>query len=98
MLPHHMALPRSNTVVNANMVDQQQSQQSCPMCASHVIDIIFQKEWRGHEWLLRRCAICGLHFTDPLPTQPFLDQCYSGEYHSGLKDAGVAEETFGPKY
>lgn len=77
---------------------QGESSQSCPMCDSSASTVKFVKDEGEHRWSLRRCSECGLHFTDPRPTPAFLEQCYSGEYHSDLQAEGATEQSFGPKY
>ncbi|HWS89502.1 MAG TPA: class I SAM-dependent methyltransferase [Pyrinomonadaceae bacterium] len=72
--------------------------QSCPMCDSPITTVKFVKVYMKQRWSLRRCSKCGLHFTDPQPTPAFLEQCYSGDFHSELQAEGATEQYFGAKY
>lgn len=68
------------------------------MCASAGACIVNRRCFQDREWSLARCRLCGLHFTDPLPTEEEIHGFYQGDYHSGLYAPGKTEVTFGPKY
>ncbi|WP_165066846.1 class I SAM-dependent methyltransferase [Paludisphaera rhizosphaerae] len=72
--------------------------QVCPMCGSPKATRLHAVESRGERFELARCRRCGLHYTDPRPTEEFLAAYYCGEYHRELQREGGAEYAFGRKY
>jgi 2-polyprenyl-3-methyl-5-hydroxy-6-metoxy-1,4-benzoquinol methylase len=74
------------------------TEQDCPMCGSPSTEVLYHKEFGGKRWSLGRCRSCGLHFTDPRPSEAFLEECYAGDYHAELRTPGGTERAFGDKY
>lgn len=70
----------------------------CPMCGSQSARARYERVFKNRKWTLARCRECGLHFTSPTPTEEDLNAFYQGDYHQQLRDAGITEATFGPKY
>ena len=75
-----------------------QRSQNCPMCGSNRARKLSSGAFQGREWRLARCRICGLHYTDPVPTVDEIKAFYAGDYHAGLLVEGGAEAVFGSKY
>ncbi|MEO6807580.1 MAG: class I SAM-dependent methyltransferase [Isosphaeraceae bacterium] len=72
--------------------------QDCPMCGSSSIEVVFVRECGEAHWSLARCQSCGLHFTDPRPSEEFLANLYSDDYHMELRAEGGTERAFEAKY
>jgi 2-polyprenyl-3-methyl-5-hydroxy-6-metoxy-1,4-benzoquinol methylase/ribosomal protein S27AE len=77
---------------------EHRTEQDCPMCGSPSTEVLHHKEFGGKRWSLGRCRSCGLHFTDPRPSEAFLEECYAGDYHAELRTPGGTERAFGDKY
>ena len=71
---------------------------ACPLCQGATIQRIHTRQYGDFTWWLAHCDACGLHFTDPRPSERFLATCYSGDYHAGLQVEGGTERAFGTKY
>jgi SAM-dependent methyltransferase len=72
--------------------------QRCPLCAGTAIGYLHTRSSHDQEWALARCASCGLHFTDPTPTDSQIREFYSGDFHSELRRAGATERVFGERF
>lgn len=71
---------------------------ACPLCAGTALRSLAAADRLDVHWQLLCCASCGLHLTDPRPSEEFLDRLYSGRYHANLHTPGASERIFGPKY
>jgi SAM-dependent methyltransferase len=47
---------------------------------------------------LAHCVSCGLHFTDPAPTDSQISGFYSGDFHSQLRQEGASEQFAGERF
>ena len=59
---------------------------SCHHCGAQALtDAAPEQRWQraGQEHTLVRCRACGGMFTDPLPSQPLLDELYGAEFNFG---------------
>ncbi|MFI4941783.1 MAG: class I SAM-dependent methyltransferase [Burkholderiales bacterium] len=68
------------------------------MCGATGTRRIHEKVFKERIWHLARCSSCGLHFTDPTPTDEDIAGFYSGDYHEELLELGAAEREFGGKF
>lgn len=70
----------------------------CPFCAGTRTEHVYTRVFQGRTWHLARCRDCGLHFTDPIPSDADIAGFYSGSYHEQLLQPGAAEREFGAKF
>jgi 2-polyprenyl-3-methyl-5-hydroxy-6-metoxy-1,4-benzoquinol methylase len=71
---------------------------ACPLCGFPGTHRIFERTAHDRVWHLAQCSSCGLHFTDPAPTDLEMRSFYEGEYHTELQDPAFMDRAFGPKY
>ena len=72
--------------------------QSCPLCNATKLRGLYERRSHGVTWRLGHCESCGLHFTDPTPTEDQIRQFYSGDYHQELRTAGASERAFEARF
>jgi 2-polyprenyl-3-methyl-5-hydroxy-6-metoxy-1,4-benzoquinol methylase len=71
---------------------------ACPLCGLANTERIYTRTAYQQVWHLARCSSCGLHFTDPPPTQREMHSFYEGDYHTELQNPAFMDRAFGPKY
>lgn len=70
----------------------------CPLCGHPDTQRIFARTAYQQVWHLARCSFCGLHFTDPAPTEFQMRGFYEGDYHTELQNPAFMDRAFSPKY
>jgi 2-polyprenyl-3-methyl-5-hydroxy-6-metoxy-1,4-benzoquinol methylase len=70
----------------------------CPLCQRAEINHLHERRFQDVNWSLARCASCGLHFTDPTPTESEIRRFYSGDFHVQLRRSGASEQAFGARF
>jgi len=81
-----------------NHGDRNSQPVACPLCGRSSTERIFTRTAYQQVWHLARCSSCGLHFTDPPPTEIEIRGFYGGDYHTELKNPGFMDRAFAPKY
>jgi 2-polyprenyl-3-methyl-5-hydroxy-6-metoxy-1,4-benzoquinol methylase len=72
--------------------------QACPLCAATTIRHLQVRSFQDFTWNLGHCTSCGLHFTDPKPTDQQMRRFYSGDFHAQLREPGASERAFGDRF
>jgi SAM-dependent methyltransferase len=71
---------------------------ACPFCGGADIRALGARSFEGCTWTLAHCSSCGLHFTDPAPTDIQIRGFYSGDFHSQLRQEGASEQFAGDRF
>ncbi len=81
-----------------NHGDRNSQPPACPLCGAAGAQRIFSRTAYQREWHLALCFSCGLHFTDPLPSEVEVRSFYEGDYHTELQSPEFMDRAFAPKY
>ena len=74
------------------------TQLPCPMCHAPGSSLLTTRGYRGKEYSLALCGLCGQHFCVPPPSASEIAAFYEGDYHGSLRTPGASESKFGPKF
>jgi SAM-dependent methyltransferase len=88
----------SQAIMVENQGDRNSQPIACPLCGLLSAHRIFTRTAYGQVWHLAQCSSCGLHFTDPVPTELEVRSFYEGDYHTELQKPEFADRAFAPKY
>lgn len=88
----------SQAMMVENYGDRNSQPPACPLCGLPGAHRIYTRTAFQREWHLARCSSCGLHFTDPLPTEAEARSFYEGDYHTELRNSAFMDRVFAPKY
>jgi SAM-dependent methyltransferase len=91
-------LAGSVAIMVENHGDRNSQPTACPLCGLLRAHRIFTRTAYQQVWHLARCSSCGLHFTDPAPTESEIRSFYEGDYHTELQNPAFMDQAFAPKY